>query len=107
MAHSKKSLQAPGEASLSDELSTGPDSHRELTDLVPAILWRADAQTFRFTFVSSYAETLLGYPLHRWTDGPAFWRDHIYSEDREWVVARRRRAIEEGGDYDLEYRMVS
>ena len=103
----KASFPANAELSLSDEVTPRPYGYRELTELVPAVLWRADAQTFQFTFVSRYAETLLGYPLQRWTEELAFWRDHLYPEDREWVAERRSHAVGEGGEYDFEYRMVS
>ena len=104
---SKKPDPANSASHPSDELAAQLDSYRELAGFVPAILWRADPQTFQFTFVSSYAEALLGYPLQRWTDAPAFWRDHIYPEDQEWAVARRSQVAKEGGNYDLEYRMVA
>lgn len=94
-----------GESNWHNEFA--PDTDDELIELIPAIFWRANAQTFQFTFVSSYAETLLGYPSQVWVDTPTFWRDHIHAEDREWAIARRNHAAKEGGDYDLEYRMIS
>src|SRR4051812_37065794 len=82
-------------------------SCRELIDAIPAIVWRAPADASRFTFVSGYAELLLGYPHSRWTEEPAFWMDRIYPEDRAFIHAARRNRIRTAGAYDLEYRMVA
>jgi PAS domain S-box-containing protein len=57
-----------------------------LLDAIPAIAWSADAQTFRFTYVSPAAETILGYPVERWLNEPTFWTEHLHPEDR--YVAR-------------------
>jgi PAS domain S-box-containing protein len=38
------------------------------------------------TFVSAFAERLLGYPLRRWTDTAHFWLDIIHPDDRAIVV---------------------
>jgi len=75
-------------------------------DAVPAVLWRADAQTFQFTFVSSYAEKFLGYPRQRWTDEPSFWKDHVHADDREPVLLRRAEAVQENRTYTVLYRMT-
>ncbi len=87
--------------------SSDVQSCRELIDAIPAIVWRAPADASRFTFVSGYAEMLLGYPLSRWTEEPAFWTDRIYPEDRAFIHAARRDRIRAAGAYDLEYRMVA
>jgi formate hydrogenlyase transcriptional activator len=79
---------------------------REVIDALPVIVWRADPHTFQFTFVSQYAQMFLGYPLQLWIE-PSFWNERVYPEDKEWVVARRTRAVEQGGDYDVEYRLVT
>jgi two-component system cell cycle sensor histidine kinase/response regulator CckA len=52
---------------------------------VDGIVWEADAQTFRFTFVSAQAERMLGYPLARWLEEPSFWADRIHPEDRDFA----------------------
>ncbi|MFI9005749.1 SpoIIE family protein phosphatase [Actinosynnema sp. NPDC053489] len=40
-----------------------------LVDDLGVVVWEADVAARRFTFVSRYAEVLLGYPLERWFDG--------------------------------------
>ena len=84
------------------------ESERRLRDIVQtldAIVWEADATTFRFTFVSQRAEDFLGYPIGQWTEEPDFWITHIYPEDRARTTNFCRREAEAGRDYEVEYRM--
>ncbi|HEY6248784.1 MAG TPA: PAS domain-containing protein [Candidatus Angelobacter sp.] len=88
-------------------LANERDRYRELVDCVQAIVWRGSAETFRFTFINSYAETLLGYPVHRWLDEPSFWKDHIHPEDREWAVEFCAKATREKRAHEFDYRMLA
>ena len=81
--------------------------YEELVGSVEAIIWKGEAQTLRFTFVSDHAEAILGYPAQRWTQEPSFWPDHIHPDDREWAVSFCRKAVAEKKDHDFEYRMIS
>ncbi|MBL7992544.1 MAG: PAS domain S-box protein [Candidatus Kapabacteria bacterium] len=71
------------------------------------IVWEADAQTFQFTFVSGQAEAILGYPIHRWTEEPTFWKDHIHPEDSTWAVDYCLNCILKNQAHDFEYRMIA
>src|SRR5438094_3003259 len=85
-------------------------ARRRFHDLVQgldAILWEANPRTARFTFVSQRAEKLLGYPVERWLSEPQFWLGLLHPEDRERAVGLCRRAIEEGRDQELEYRLTA
>lgn len=81
--------------------------YRQVVESVRAVVWRAEARTFRFTFVSPEAEKILGYPTRMWLDEPSFWRDHIHADDRDWAVAFCRKNTDEGRDHHFEYRMVA
>ena len=76
-------------------------------DSVGAILWRADAATFRFLYVSEEAERLLGYPCRRWLEEPEFWKEHIHPDDRELTVAFCVEQAARLQPHALEYRMLS
>ncbi|MEO6486898.1 MAG: PAS domain S-box protein [Thermoanaerobaculia bacterium] len=54
----------------------------ELVDALPAIAWRADALTFRFSFVSKAVERILGFPAQQWLDDPELWPRQIHPDDR-------------------------
>lgn len=78
-----------------------------LINSVDGIVWEADAQTLRFTFVSPRAERLLGYPLSRWTEESSFWRDHIHPDDRDQAVAYCQQCTMQSRDHEFEYRMLA
>jgi diguanylate cyclase (GGDEF)-like protein/PAS domain S-box-containing protein len=90
-----------------EELRALQRAYEELLGSVEAIIWKGEAQTLRFTFVSDQAEVILGYPAQRWTEEPSFWPDHIHPDDREWAVSFCRKAVDEKKDHDFEYRMIS
>lgn len=80
---------------------------RELVQSQAALVWRADPETWQFTFVSDEAESILGYPPRQWLQEQDFWIRHIYSEDRDWVVASCKRHIQEMKNQEMQYRMVA
>jgi PAS domain S-box-containing protein len=82
-------------------------SYAQLIDSLDCIVWEADAATFEFIFVSKQAERILGYPVERWTTEPAFWRDHIHPEDRDWAASFCATASREKRTHEFEYRMIS
>lgn len=88
-------------------LQRSQQDYGSLVNSVEGIVWEADAQTFQFTFVSHEAERLLGYPLHRWTSEPTFWKDQIHPEDQEWAVNFCLSSTAQGKDHSFEYRMIA
>ncbi len=80
--------------------------YRKLVEQLQAIVWEAEPNNWKFTLVSPYAQALLGYPLEQWYE-PNFWLDHLHPEDRERVLACCAKAIAQGRDYELEYRMLA
>jgi PAS domain S-box-containing protein len=80
---------------------------RALVDDLDAVVWEADAEARTFTFVSSGAERLLGYPPDRWYHEPDFWIERVHPDDRASLIARSRQASVDGRPYELEYRVVA
>jgi PAS domain S-box-containing protein len=78
----------------------------ELVQGIDAIVWEGDPQTLALTFVSDYAEQMLGYPAARWLDDPKFWENLIHLDDRDTTTAVRRRILA-GHGHELEYRVVA
>jgi PAS domain S-box-containing protein/excisionase family DNA binding protein len=83
------------------------ERYRDLVHTIDAIVWEADARTFRFTFVSPQAERVLGYPVDRWLSEPHFWADHIHPDDRGWAIAYCLRCTAAGEDHEFEYRCIA
>src|SRR3984893_1333702 len=89
------------------DLSRSNEQFRNLVNTVGGIVWQADSETFRFSFVSEQAERILGYPIDRWLNEPTFWKDHLHPEDRDWAVNFCVNATAEKRDHDFEYRMIA
>lgn len=85
----------------------GARHYLELLDSIRGVVWRCDAKTFQFSFVSKEAERILGYPVEQWLSQPSFWADHLHPDDRDWAVEFCARATRERRSHELEYRMVA
>jgi diguanylate cyclase (GGDEF)-like protein/PAS domain S-box-containing protein len=83
------------------------ERYRTLVESNWAIVWEADPESFRFTFVSCEAENLLGYPPERWTEASTFWVDHMHPDDRAWAPDYCRRATAEMQAHEFDYRMIA
>jgi PAS domain S-box-containing protein len=88
-------------------LQEAKEELQQLVESVQAIVWRAAPGSSRFTFVSREAEALLGYPVTRWLEEPAFWADHLHPEDRDWATSFHTRALEQARDHAFEFRMIA
>ncbi|HEX9454155.1 MAG TPA: PAS domain S-box protein, partial [Candidatus Binatia bacterium] len=90
-----------------ETLRRSQKQYHDLIQSIDGIVWEADAETFRFTFVSDDAERILGFPARTWIDEPHFWSDHIHPADREWAVRFCSKATEEKRPHRFEYRMTA
>jgi len=89
------------------ELENSQQNYEELLNSVNGIIWEADAENPGIRFISQEAERLLGYPQAFWTSDPHFWFDHIHPNDQDWVRNTSQEAVQEGRNYDIEYRMIA
>ena len=90
-----------------DLLRQSQQNYSALVNSIDGIVWEADAQTLRFSFVSQQAQRLLGYPVESWLGESTFWKDHIHPDDREWAVDFCVTATREKRAHDFEYRMLA
>ena len=72
-----------------------------------AVFWEADPVTWKFYYVSEYAELLFGYPRRRWLEEKDFWVRVLHPEDRDYAVHYCREATSQGRDHCFEYRIVA
>src|SRR5215470_3778685 len=79
----------------------------DLLQVVDAVVWEADAETSRFTFVSPRVEDMFGYSVQQCMSEPDFWINHAHPDDRDHVVAICHSAAVAGRDHQLEYRVVA
>ncbi len=76
--------------------------HR-LVESLDAVFWEAEANGLRVTFLGGRVEELFGADAATWLDHP--WGEHIIDADRAVAVAEVRRAITDGTDANVEYRI--
>jgi len=81
-------------------------SFATLLDTVEGIVWELDGETLDITFVSRYAEKMLGYPISQWLQR-GFWERHIYVDDRERVMQEISRALRERTHVTVDYRVLT
>ncbi|RMD90913.1 MAG: PAS domain S-box protein [Calditrichaeota bacterium] len=79
----------------------------DLVESIGGIVWEAQVNPLKFTFVSKQAERLLGYPVDKWLESKKFWESHIHPDDREWAVQYCAQATAELRDHAFEYRMIA
>lgn len=79
---------------------------RDLVESIVGIVWEADASTFCFSYVSNYAERLLGYAAQDWLQ-PGFWASHIHADDRDHAVEFCAACTGRLEDHELEYRFIA
>ena len=83
------------------------DRLRDLIDSVGVVVWEADPETARLTFVSREIEAYLGRPAETWLDAPDGWTGHVHPDDSTVLTALRARQIADRTDLELEYRLVA
>ncbi len=85
------------------------ESESRLGDIlgdVDAIIWEATPQG-RFTYVSSFAVPMLGYPIEKWLEVNFFPDVLLHPEDRDKAIRACQEATEHGEDHRLDYRANS
>jgi PAS domain S-box-containing protein len=77
-----------------------------LINTIDGIVWETDADV-NFTFISKKVEAILGYTSEEWLASDTFWVDHIYHEDKDYVINFCTVQTKASLDHDFEYRMVA
>ena len=88
-------------------LLVAEQKQRDLVETAQAIIWEADALTWKYSFVSQGAEAILGYPVDRWLREPHFWTQTVHNDDRVNVLKTSQEQTRAGLDYEVEYRALS
>jgi len=88
-------------------LMESESQYRSLVQAQTAIVWRANPDMNRFTFVSDEAEKILGYPVETWLKEERFWVKHMHKDDQKWVSDFCLSEIGQLKQHEFEYRMRS
>lgn len=81
--------------------------YENLVNTVDGIVWEAEPESFRFTFVSKQVEHIFGYTTKEWLENDKFWTEKLHPEDRERVVNYCKTSTESLKDHVIEYRMIA
>ena len=76
----------------------------DLVASLDAIVWEADGDDYRMTYVSPRSMDIAGYSPEDWLTQPAFWENHLHPEDRERAVTVTDAAIRAFNSIRVEYR---
>jgi diguanylate cyclase (GGDEF)-like protein/PAS domain S-box-containing protein len=82
----------------------GQSRFDDLVSSLDAIVWEADGDDYRMTFVSPRSVDIAGYPPEVWLTEPAFWERHLHEDDRERAIAVTDAAIKALNSIRIEYR---
>ncbi len=96
---------SPSADELTERLKREIARYGEILDSVRAIVWRAEAATFRTTFASKQAEEILGFSPERWANDPGLWVRQLHPDDVDWVLDYSRRMVEQKQKHSFEYRI--
>ncbi len=86
------------------QLALSQKRYERLVSSIEGIVWEADPESRRLTFVSPKAKDLLGYEAELWY-APGFRHEHMHPEDQDQINTYRRLADQGQGSLQLEYRM--
>ena len=87
------------------ELSESEEKYRTLVENLPLVVYRL-GPTGEVLFVNSFVEELVGYSRDELLHTPGLWLASIYGADREMASDQLRKALSEGRELIVEYRLV-
>jgi PAS domain S-box-containing protein len=80
--------------------------YQTLLNTIEGIVWEAQGPELDVTFVSGFAQKLLGYPSRNWF-APGFWENHIHVDDRDRVMHTVSKALAEASNFVVDYRVFT
>lgn len=84
----------------------GESRFDDLVGSLDAIVWEADGDDYRMTFVSPRSLDIAGYPPEEWLTEPEFWEHHVHPDDLDGVMATTEAAINDLTSVRIEYRFL-
>jgi len=111
MAMMQEGNRDPGSSSASDAASSDAAAadaaaRHDAPNLSVAVSWYADVSLNRFAYVGPMAVRLLGFPASAWKED-GFWSSHLPADEREIVQEKRKRLVDVGRDFELNYHMIA
>ncbi|MHC4705472.1 MAG: ABC transporter substrate binding protein, partial [Planctomycetota bacterium] len=91
---------------IKDALQEIEQRHRELTEGLKELVYRADPDTLEPTYVNRAVKDLYGYTPEDWLADPKLWQKTIHPDDSKRVVDKFAEAKEKAGKGIVEYRII-
>ncbi|MTI39598.1 PAS domain-containing protein [Fulvivirga lutimaris] len=88
------------------ELTIIKDDYANLLNSVDGIIWKADPNTFEFSFISEKVEKITGYNSKEWLSKKDFWQNHIHPDDRAWAPNFCMTETKKNKDHIFEYKFI-
>ncbi|HVV01737.1 MAG TPA: PAS domain-containing protein [Verrucomicrobiae bacterium] len=88
-------------------LSLSQQKMEALINSIDGIVWEREPETFRFTFVSRQAESILGYAPDAWLAEAGLWEAKLHPQDAAKTSKAARDFAASGQPYTHEYRMLA
>jgi diguanylate cyclase (GGDEF)-like protein/PAS domain S-box-containing protein len=76
----------------------------DLVSSLDAIVWEADGDDYRMTYVSPRSKDVAGYAPEDWLTQPEFWENHLHPDDRQRAINETDAAISALKSIRVEYR---
>ena len=87
------------------ELVQSEEKFRTLVENIPIAVYRLEEGLIR-SFVSPHIERLTGWAPEDLVGGPVVWSSVIHPQDRRQVINEKRRCLDAGEVFNMEYRLV-
>lgn len=80
---------------------------RSIVQSINGIVREVDLNTYKNIYVSPQSMKILGYPSSDWIENRYFWIEQVHPQDRKIALETMNKAVEEGGNHSVEYRMIN
>lgn len=77
----------------------------DLIEGIAGFIWEFDVVAHQYRYVSGKVHSMLGYSDKQWLDNPDFQQQIVTPEHRQQTLTAFNRAVEEGRDFTIEYRV--
>ncbi len=91
---------------MENALYNSEKKYRDLTENMRELIYVADPTTFVTTYINRAVEEVYGYTQKEWLSDNTLWEKTIHPDDYERVMSECKKALEDGEDIILEYRIV-
>jgi PAS domain S-box-containing protein len=94
------------EKKANEAIHRSEEKYRTLTESLNVLVYRAEPETLKATFVNKAVEELYGYTTDEWLSDPVLWENTIYPEDKDRVFQQFSEMKRMAKDSVMEYRII-